>query len=126
MSLPPETDDDPPLTLAPTDPETDAVRQRMRSLESPRLRPLSDPPPMAVPWQFTLGQLILANSLIAVVLAMCQVFAPGLLAGALGLVAFVLFTFVTVYQPEQQEVYTVAWGMIGVYLLVAAIALLRG
>ena len=59
-------------------------------------------------------------------LAMLQVVAPTLVAGLLGVVAFALILFVTVYQPDRQQAYPLAWGLILVYLLVATIALWRG
>ncbi len=126
MKLPTDFDEDPPLSLAPIDPETEAARQRIRSAEQGPVRPVFEDTTKRTRWQFTLGQLILANTVLAVVLALCQVFAPSLLAGALGLVAFSAFAFVTVYQPEWREAYPVAWAMIVVYLLVAIVALLRG
>ena len=112
--------------MAPLDPETEAARHRIRDVERlqfalsaqwPAARGLTRPR-----WQFTLGQLIFVNTILAVALAMCQVLAPSLLAGALGLIAFSLFAFAIVYQPDRQVVYVVEWVLILVYVLVAGIA----
>jgi hypothetical protein len=127
MSIPEGDDDtaDPPLSLVPLDPEIPAVRP---------IHPLADRrferPPMAREtaerWQFTLAHLLIANSLLAVILALSHWMAPSLLAGALGLAAFGMILFVTVYQPDQARMYSLAWTLIVVYLLAAGVALLRG
>ena len=126
MSLPTDLDDEPPLTLAPLDPETEAAHRRIRDTETPRARSLVGEVPPPRRWQFSLGQLLLANTILAVILALCQVLVPSLIAGAVGVVALAMLLFVTVCPPDRPHVYTVAWGLILMYMFVAVIALLLG
>ena len=125
MSLPPDYDDEPSLTLAPLDPETEAARQRIREAERQVTLSIEDVSPPR-PWQFSLRQLFLANTALAIALGLCQMLAPGLIAGAFGVAALAMLVFVTVYQPDGSRVYTVAWGLLFIYLFIAGIALLRG
>jgi hypothetical protein len=111
--------------LAPIDPQTEEARQRMRQTEPPRTALVVSEPETSH-WQFSLGQLILANTLLAVTLAMLQIMAPSYIAGALGLVSFAFFLLVWVYQPARPAIYAVCWGLIVLYLFVAGIALWRG
>lgn len=118
-------DDEPPLTLQPVDPETEAARRRMRDSEQSPLQLPRDEVPAAPRWQFSLAQLLLANTVFAILLALCQVLAPGLIAGICGLAAFLMLWIVTVYEPDQPKIHMVAWGLILLYLCISAIALWR-
>ena len=123
MELPADWDDDALPNLAPPDPATDRARKQMREGEpSARFTPEAlEPKP--VRWQFTLRQLILANTVLAVILALLQVVSPGLTAGVFGMAALALLLFVMSYQPDRPELYAVAWVSIVLYLVVAGIAM---
>ena len=123
MTVPDDGDNDPPLELEPVDPATASARQGIRSHEQLPTRPIEVSHVAPPRWQFTLAQLIAANTILAVVLATFQVFAPSYTAGALGLAAFSMFLYVTICQPDRQEIYTIYWVLIGLYILVAITAL---
>jgi hypothetical protein len=128
MDVPESLDDVPSIPLAPIDPATDAARQRMREIESAEARgvltPLAPTERRSKPWQFTLGQLIIANTILAVTLAVMQFLAPSFIAGILGIAAYAMLLRVTVYQPVRWNLYIVAWCLIGLYLFTAIAALL--
>jgi hypothetical protein len=125
MSNPLDPDSDAPYSLSPLDPQTEEARRRIRQSEAPVTAALVNQPD-APRWQFSLAQLLFANTILAAALAMLQWVAPSLLAGGLGVVAFTLFVTVWVLQPARPEVYAACWGLIVLYLIVAAAALWRG
>jgi hypothetical protein len=121
MSVPEGEDaDDAPLTLAPPDPEVPATRT---AAVLPRFEPAAASRRAADRLQFTLGQVLIANSVLAVILALGHWMAPSLVAGTLGLLAFGLFLYVTIYQPQQPGMYSLAWMLIAIYALAATVAL---
>ena len=88
----------------------------MRESEQSPLQLQPDATPPAPRWQFSLAQLLLANTVFAILLALCQVLAPGLIAGICGLAAFLMLSIVTIYQPDRPKIYKVAWALILLYL----------
>jgi hypothetical protein len=132
MATPDKLDDSESIRLAPIDPATDEARRRMRQLEAQEARSLvaemadevADSPP-APRWQFTLGRLLLGNTVAAVILAVLQWMAPSLVAGALGVVAYLFLLIVTIHQPQRREFYAIAWALVAMYVLVSIVALLR-
>ncbi len=124
MRLPVADEDDMSFTLEPLDPETEAARQRMREAETPLSRRVV-PPPESPRLQFSIRQVLIANAMLAVALALLQAVAPQLIAGALGLVAFGVFIGVHYYQPARGEPYAVSWGLIILYIVMASVALAR-
>jgi hypothetical protein len=126
LDLPADYDaDDALYTLAPPDPAGPDDRRRPASRSIvPRQGPADEP--FSERWQFTLAQVLIANSMLAFVLALTHWMAPTLLAGILGLVAFGLFLFVTVYQPSQPGIYALVWILVLVYVVAASVALVDG
>ena len=84
-----------------------------------------DEEPTAPTHQFTLVQLIIAQACFAVLFGMLQIFAPSLVAGALGIGVLAMAILITLYQSEERFVYTAWWAVFSFYLIACLVALIR-
>lgn len=124
MRIDPHEEDE-PLRMAPTDPEVDAARARMRDGEPPLL---VTPVPADKPaggLQFSIRQLLAMNVGVAVSLALLQWVAPELIAGLIGIVTLAALAAVSVIQPTQRWAYAVTWGLLLLYIVSALAALVH-
>ena len=114
------------IRLQPTDPAADAARRRSRAastvdgeLGAGDARPAGEPP------QYSLKQLWITITLVAVALATAQAFAPSIVAGTLGITMLGFGIALLIQRPENPN-YARAWVLILVmYLVVSLIAVVR-
>lgn len=118
-------DDDSFPELTPLDPDVERARQMVRESESPPRMILEIPEQPKARFQFGLFHLFVANTVLAIMLAMLQVLAPDMTAFALGLAAFAALIWDTVYQPEDARVRMAIHGLLGIYVLVSLVAFVR-
>jgi len=115
-----EADD---IKLEPIDPETDIARRAMREMERPAptiLEVIEEP----VRFQFTLRHILIANAVIAVAFALLRIFAPSGMAGLLGIAVFFSGIVLAVHQPDHPLVTRIWYGMVTMYVVFCAYALL--
>jgi hypothetical protein len=115
-----EADD---IKLEPIDPETDMARRAMREMErpAPTIVEVTEEP---VRFQFTLRHILIANAVIAVAFALLRIFVPSGLAGLLGIAVFFTGIVLAVYQPDHPLVTRIWYGMVTMYVVFCAYALL--
>lgn len=115
-----EADD---VKLEPLDPETEKARHTIRERPQPDLTvvKVSEQPAR---FQFTLRHVLMANVIIAVAFALVRVFAPSGMAGLFGIAVFISGIVLAVYQPEHPMVTRIWWGLVAMYVVFCAFALL--
>jgi hypothetical protein len=107
------------------DPQTEAARRRMREAEVPLpVIVVDEEPPRR--FQFSLRQMLIANTVLAVVLALMQVLAPSVLAGSLGTAAFLLVVVLMIYPTDRPGPHLVWIGLLALYFVVSLVAVYRG
>ena len=82
-----------------------------------------DQPPR---YQFTLRDLIILNSAIAVVLGLMRLVAPSMTAGALGAMTLLAAMALAFYQPDDKRVELAWWAMLAIYLIACLAAVVMG
>ncbi len=115
-----DDDDTPELKLAPPDPHTDAARRRMREADLPvPVAFVEEPAPR---YQFSLLQILIVNTALAVAFALMQAIAPSVFAGALGGIVLLAAILLTVYQPERRGLFFAWWGLLALYVISSLVA----
>ena len=123
-----DAEDDAGLTLAPVDPEVEEHRARQRANALPR-EPVFDTEEDEFKFiqpRFTLKQMVIAQGVIAVLLALVRIFTPSLTAGSLGIAAMVLAAAISIYEPEDKRVTIGFWCLFGLYLMSCVVAMVMG
>lgn len=111
------------IVLAPPDPEVEEHRASLHEdafhlepdtelVESPR-------------YQFSLREILILNTVLAVFLALLRVLAPSWVAGSLGIVTLLTAIMLAVYQPESRRVELAWWCMLLIYVATCAFAIYR-
>ena len=101
-------------------------RHRLHQAERERTRQPRKPDPVSRPPQFSLRNLLIANSMIAVCLALLQIFAPSSVAGVLGAATLAFGLASVKLRDEWPLIERIWWVLLGLYLLSCAAAVLIG
>ena len=120
-------DDDGGFTLVPLDPEEEQRRVRQRetmvTVDVVYDDEEDDQRFDYVQPQFTLKHLIITQAVVALILALVRLLAPGMMAGALGIAAMLLAAGISILEPEDRRVNITWWCLFAMYLLGCVIAL---
>ncbi len=112
------------LPLAPLDSKTEASRRAIReSYVTVSVESEEEPTPPT--HQFTLVQLIIAQACFALLFGMLQIFAPSLVAGALGIGVLAMAILMSLYQSEERYVYMAWWAVLSFYLIACLVTMIR-
>ena len=115
------------LPLAPLDAKTEANR---RAIREPFLTVGvvydEGTEPAAGKDQFSLRQMMLIQTCLAILFGLMQLFAPSFVAGALGISVLGLATLVSVCQPEDRRIQYAWWAIFAFYIIACVVAVIRG
>ena len=112
------------ISLVPLDPD----EERQRPLQRESLLPLEsyeEEEPLPPGPQFSIKQMMIAQAVLAVILGMVRVFAPGMLAGVLGLLSCAVAIVLAVYEPEDKRVQRLFVAFFVLYVLLCGYAIWR-
>ena len=109
------------VVLAPPDPEVDAHRASLHE-HSFDLEP-DEEVEESRRYQFSIREILILNTVLAVFFALLRVLAPSWLAGSLGVVTLLTAIMLAVYQPESRRVEMAWWCMLLVYVATCAFAI---
>jgi hypothetical protein len=75
--------------------------------------------------QFSIRDILMLNTVLAVLLALMQWLAPSLLAGTLGITTMLAAILIAIYEPETRRVALAWWCMLFLYIAACIFALYR-
>lgn len=116
-----EADD---ISLVPLDPDEERRRPRLRETMIPLEVVFDDEQEEEVKPQFSIRHLMIAQAAIALLLGLMRLFAPGLFAGGLGIMAMVFAALLSFYEPDDKRIHHAWWAFFAIYLLSCIFALL--
>ena len=105
------------ISLVPLDPDEERRRPRLRETMIPLGVVFDDEDEEEVKPQFSIRHLMIAQAMIAVLLGLMRVFAPGLFAGSLGIMAMVFAGLLSFYEPDDKRIHHGWWALFAIYLL---------
>ena len=124
-----DADDDGGLSLVPLDPEEERRRRRQREslLPSDTAYEEDDLEEFEyVKLQFSLKHMIIGQAVIAVILGLVRIFAPGAMAGTLGIAAVILAIAISVFEPDDKRFNAAWWCLFVLYIISCAVAMAMG
>lgn len=118
-------DDESEVELQPLDQQVERNRMAIRESFLTVGVVRDEPADASQKYQFSLRDILIVNTVVAVLLALTQLFAPGLLAGTMGIATLIAAFLLAVYQPENRRVELAWWCMLGIYVIACVIAIYR-
>lgn len=116
-------DDESDVVLQPIDPQVEENRLAMRESYLTVGVVYDDEDDQASKYQFSIRDILILNTILALLLALTQWFAPGGLAGALGITTVLAAILMVIFEPENRRVSQAWWGMFLIYIAACIFAI---
>ena len=109
------------VSLAPLDPHIE--QQRVARYEADfEIKPVEDETDSQSKLQFSIREILILNTVLAVFFALLRILAPSLVAGTLGIVTLLTAVLLAACQPENRRVEMAWWCMLLVYVATCVFA----